>query len=555
MIDVGHTVGNYEVRSKLGEGGMGAVYLVEHPIIGRRAALKAVHPEFARNLDVVSRFINEAKAINQIGHDHIVDITDFGTTQAGDFYFIMEYLDGRSLADWIRHDGRLRPERALHVAAQIADALQASHNHGVIHRDLKPDNIFLITHNGAHDFVKVLDFGLAKLVGTDRRPAHNTRSGTVFGTPFYMAPEQCEGKVEIDHRADIYALGVILFEMVTGKLPFGGTGFGEIICKHMTVTPPAARSLVPDLPLAIDEILFRALAKNPAHRFQSMTEMRSALLDPDGYSESWESSASRHNISGRFQAARPMARSELSLPPPVRVARSSRSELSLPPPVRVARSSRGPGGGAGGRSLVTGARSTVTGVGEIAGSRVDAIPRARYGAKVALAVTAVVAVVILQTSGLRRPVAGVVAAAQALRRPSLVRLSFGSDPEGADVIRADGVRLGKTPLTTDVLSADVPSIYVLHKSGYSSKTVSVVPNLPTQVFTALPREVAAAAPVIATAPPAVISPAAAPLVTRPVRRAQARRPPPVVLTSTAPSTLRPEPMPVDEDGVLEPTIH
>jgi hypothetical protein len=201
----------------------------------------------------------------------------------------------------------------------------------------------------------------------------------------------------------------------------------------------------------------------------------------------------------------------------------------------------------------------VTGVGEIAGSRVDEIPRARYGAKVALAVTAIVAVVILQTSGLRRPVAGVVAAAQALRRPSHVRLSFGSDPEGADVIRADGVRLGKTPLATDVLSADVPTVYVLHKSGYSSKTVAVVPNLPTQVFTALPREVAAAAAVVAAAPPAVIAPAsaAAPaaVMTRPVRRAQARRPPPVVLTSTAPSTLRPEPMPIDEDGVLEPTIH
>ncbi len=535
MIEVGHTVGNYAVRAKLGEGGMGTVYLVEHPVIGRRAALKAVHPEFARNLEVVSRFINEAKAINQIGHDHIVDITDFGTTQAGDFYFIMEYLDGRSLADWIRHDGRLRPERALDVAAQIADALQASHNHGVIHRDLKPDNIFLITHNEAHDFVKVLDFGLAKLVGPDRRPAHNTRSGTVYGTPFYMAPEQCEGKVEIDHRADIYALGVILFEMVTGKLPFGGTGFGEIICKHMTVAPPAARSLVPDLPLAIDEILFRALAKDPAHRFQSMAEMRSALLDPDGYSGTWESTASRHNISGRFQAARPMAR----------------SELSLPPPVRVARSSRGPG-----------ARSLVTGVGEIAGSGVDPIPRAHYGAKVALAITAVAAVVILQTSGLRRPVAGVVAAAQALRRPSLVRLSFGSDPEAADVIRADGVRLGKTPLSIEVLYEEKPTVYVLHKSGYSSKTVAVVPNLPTQVFTALPREVAATAPVVAVAPAAVVAPtsAAAPLVARPVRRSQGRRPP-VVLTATAtstsptPSTRQPQPMPVDEDGVLEPTIH
>jgi hypothetical protein len=282
VIEIGQSVGNYVVQAHLGEGGMGVVYLVEHPVIGRKAALKVIHPEFARNHEVVSRFITEAKAINQIGHEHIVDITDFGRTDAGDFYFIMEYLQGVALSDLIRTGPRFVPERALRICAQIADALQASHDHGVIHRDLKPDNIFLIPHGEDPDFVKVLDFGLAKLINPSATttPTHSTGVGLVLGTPYYMAPEQCEGTVEIDHRADVYALGVILFELLTGKVPFGGNGYRTIMLHQMTTPAPAARSLVPDLPPALDAILARALAKKPAERFQSMAELRAALLDP-----------------------------------------------------------------------------------------------------------------------------------------------------------------------------------------------------------------------------------------------------------------------------------
>ena len=146
MIEIGQTVGNYIVNAQLGEGGMGVVFLAEHPVIGRKAALKVIHPHYARSHEVVSRFITEAKAVNQIGHEHIVDITDFGSTDAGDFYFAMEYLEGSALSDLIQNGPRFSPERAMRICAQIADALQASHDHGVIHRDLKPDNIFLVTH-------------------------------------------------------------------------------------------------------------------------------------------------------------------------------------------------------------------------------------------------------------------------------------------------------------------------------------------------------------------------------------------------------------------------
>ena len=216
MIDIGHTIGNYKITAKLGEGGMGVVYLAEHPVIGKKVAMKAIHPELSKNSDVVSRFITEAKAVNQIGHEHIVDIADFGNTPEGEFYFVMEYLQGESLSDRLKRDKRIPVHQAMSVGAQIADALNASHQQGIIHRDLKPENIFLCNRGPSRDFVKVLDFGLAKLTQAEQKVTHKTRTGSVMGTPYYMSPEQCEGKTEIDYRADIYSLGVLIFEMLSG---------------------------------------------------------------------------------------------------------------------------------------------------------------------------------------------------------------------------------------------------------------------------------------------------------------------------------------------------
>ena len=311
MIDVGHTVGNYRITAMLGQGGMGTVFLAEHPVIGSKVALKAIHPEFAGSAEVFARFVNEAKAVNQIGHDHIIDITDFGTATTGDYYFMMEYLEGDTLSGAIKRDGPFPPARALNIAAQIADALDASHGHGVIHRDLKPENVFLIERDGVQDFVKVLDFGLAKLTNPDDFATYESRAGAVMGTPFYMSPEQCEGRPNIDHRADVYALGVILFEMLTGMVPFGGEGFGAIIVKHVTVPPPAARSIVPDLPASMDSILFRSLAKEPGQRFQTMAEFREALLDPERYGAADPApSRSSPDLAVRVREAEPMARTD-----------------------------------------------------------------------------------------------------------------------------------------------------------------------------------------------------------------------------------------------------
>src|SRR3954453_13835629 len=209
---LGQTIGNYLVTQKLGEGGMGAVYLAEHPSIGKKVALKVLHSEFSTDQEVTRRFFHEAKAVNDIGHPNIVDIVDFGILQTAGGreqlgYFIMEYLAGLTLSQLIRAEAPLPPERALGIALQVADALSASHRCGIVHRDLKPDNIILLQRGRERDFVKLLDFGIAKLAGS-ANGSQRTKTGLVMGTPAYMSPEQCEGRATVDHRTDVYALGI-----------------------------------------------------------------------------------------------------------------------------------------------------------------------------------------------------------------------------------------------------------------------------------------------------------------------------------------------------------
>ncbi len=286
---IGQTVGNYLVTQKLGEGGMGSVYLAEHPTIGKKVALKVLHAEFATNSEVVDRFFNEAKAVNSIAHPNIVDIVDYGVIQTGPrgadqlVYFIMEYLAGQTLSQVIRAEAPLPPERALTIALQVADALSASHRAGIVHRDLKPDNIILIQRGRDPDFVKLLDFGIAKLT-TDGRTGGRTRTGLVLGTPAYMSPEQCEGSAKVDHRTDIYALGICLYEMLVGRVPFIGEGYGEILVQHLTqkpIEPSRYRMMSPH----VEQVVLKALEKRQEMRYPNMDEMIRAMADPVGYVE------------------------------------------------------------------------------------------------------------------------------------------------------------------------------------------------------------------------------------------------------------------------------
>jgi serine/threonine-protein kinase len=282
-LTAGQAFGNYRILSRVGVGGMGMVFLAEHPHIGKKVALKVIHRELAGNKEVVSRFLNEARAVNQIGNEHIVEIHDFGQTDNGEHFFIMEYLEGKTLAmELARHERGIAVTRALHIGAQIASALAAAHAYAIVHRDLKPDNVMLIERLGDRDFVKLLDFGLAKfLADSDSRKL--TAAGVVLGTPQYMSPEACESRPGLDHRSDIYSLGILLFQMLTGIVPFGGDSMGEVLVKQVAQPPPALRGINPDIPPAVEQVVLRCLAKDPAARFQDMAHLRDALLDPTHY--------------------------------------------------------------------------------------------------------------------------------------------------------------------------------------------------------------------------------------------------------------------------------
>jgi tRNA A-37 threonylcarbamoyl transferase component Bud32 len=282
VLSEGQAIGNYRILSKIGTGGMGAVYLAEHPLIGKKVALKVIHRELSSNKEVIQRFFQEAKAVNKIGNEHIIEVHDFGQSSEGDHFYIMEYLEGRTLASLLGREKVLPTTRALHIGAQIASALSAAHTAGVIHRDLKPDNIMLVARLGDPDFVKVLDFGLAKFFSGGGAVAL-TAAGVVLGTPQYMSPEACESKKDVDHRTDIYAVGILLFQMMCGQLPFDGETMGEVLVKQVTQAPPAPRGFNGAVPPSVEQIILRCLAKQPDRRFPTMLALRDALMNPDAY--------------------------------------------------------------------------------------------------------------------------------------------------------------------------------------------------------------------------------------------------------------------------------
>jgi serine/threonine protein kinase len=256
----------YRVRALIGEGGMGRVYEAEHAQIGRRVAVKVLHPVYSRTPEVVERFRREARAASKIGHPNIVDVTDSGTTADGCVYFIMEFLEGVDLAKVITDQGALDVWRALGIASQICKALAAAHAQGIIHRDLKPENIFLVPREGNADFVKVLDFGIAKNAELEEvRADRLTHPGMAMGTPEYMAPEQAAGK-PYDHRIDVYSIGAILYEMLCGVPPYEGDNFMEILTKKATQDPVAPRELRPELMPEVESLCQYALANRPEDR-------------------------------------------------------------------------------------------------------------------------------------------------------------------------------------------------------------------------------------------------------------------------------------------------
>ncbi len=270
---IGELLGSYRITQKLGAGALGVVYLAEHPLIGRKVAIKLLQPEFSSEPEVVARFFNEARATTQIGHPGLVDILDFGHHASGAAYIVMEFLPGDTLGQMIERQGMLPAELLSALAMQIASAVGAAHSRNIVHRDLKPDNVILVPDQ-SYPFglkAKVLDFGVAKIAGAEG--AAKTRTGHIMGTPMYMAPEQCTGIGLVDHRADVYALGCMMFEMACGRPPFGGNGVWDLLQAHQTRAPARLTMIVPTLPPALEHVIMRALEKRPEHRQQSMDEV------------------------------------------------------------------------------------------------------------------------------------------------------------------------------------------------------------------------------------------------------------------------------------------
>ncbi|HWO22986.1 MAG TPA: serine/threonine-protein kinase [Kofleriaceae bacterium] len=274
----GQTIGGYRILDKLGEGGMGKVYAAAHELLGKKVAIKVLLPQHSQNAELVQRFFNEARAATRINHPGIVEIFDFGRDQDGSAYIVMEYLRGESLAARLEREHTLSPAMVMRIIGQVTNALGQAHREGIIHRDLKPDNIFLVPDPDVigGERAKILDFGIAKLT-EDATAGVKTRAGVVIGTPTYMAPEQFRAASSVDHRADIYALGVVLYEMLTGRPPFMAEGLMAMMEMHMFESPPPPRSLVPALSQALEQVVLRALAKRPEDRQASAEELAREL--------------------------------------------------------------------------------------------------------------------------------------------------------------------------------------------------------------------------------------------------------------------------------------
>jgi len=256
---------------------MGTVWVGEHTLLGRRAAIKVLLPEFTSREEIVQRFFNEARAVTAISDPGIVQVFDFGHA-LGSAYIVMELLEGEAMDVRLRRIGRFAPVDAMRLMAQVATSLGAAHAKGVIHRDLKPENIYIVGDPAVTggERTKILDFGIAKLAGDDNSGV-KTRTGMVMGTPVYMSPEQCRGAAGIDARSDIYALGCVLFTMVCGKPPFESEATGDLIIMHVRDAPPIASSIVPGLPPVLDAVIARCLEKDPARRFQTTAELVQGL--------------------------------------------------------------------------------------------------------------------------------------------------------------------------------------------------------------------------------------------------------------------------------------
>ncbi|MGH1344098.1 MAG: serine/threonine-protein kinase [Nannocystales bacterium] len=302
----------YRLQKRIGEGAMGWVFLAEHLEIGKKVAVKVLRPSLCKLPEAVRRFRREARSASQIGSRHIVDVTDFGTTPNGAAFYVMEYLhDGEDLAALIKRDGKVPWMRVVNMLKQLCVALQAAHDDGIIHRDVKPANFYRMEFEGNPDFIKVLDFGIARL--SSPKDSIITATGVIMGTPDFMAPEQAQGK-HVDARADIYSLGACAYSLLTGRPPFVGANEYDVIYKQLNEDPDPPGQVFPagGIPAWLDDAVLHAMRKDPEDRFQSMKEFLAALEDAGsqalatGRNEAAAEQAPTKRAKPRLPSKRPM---------------------------------------------------------------------------------------------------------------------------------------------------------------------------------------------------------------------------------------------------------
>jgi serine/threonine protein kinase len=445
---IGQRFGNYRALSLIGEGGMGTVYLAEHPDIGRRVAVKVLLPELSANKQLLQRFLNEARAANAIHHPNIIEILDSGTTPEGVPYLVMELLEGETVSSRLRRLGPFSIPAALELAYQAASAVGAAHRKGIVHRDLKPDNLFIIPDPSepTRERIKVLDFGIAKLLTVPQGDALRTRTGTLMGTPVYMSPEQCRGTREVDHRSDVYSMGVILFEMVCGRPPFYSQGFGELVNLHLNAPPPPPRTIKPDVPEAVEAIILRALAKAPEQRFASMEELQQAIKAASDGTFTVRG-VSRPELLGGTLPAMNTPSGTVSLPVASTTFSHGTGEKSPPPRSRNI-----------GRMFLAGLAALIIGGGA-------GMLRGHLRAKPAVKPPAVAAA--LPDAAALPPAEKPPQAASAELTFPKVRLEMASRPAGAKVVdTVDGEVLGTTPFHVELARSEAELQLRFEKAGY-----------------------------------------------------------------------------------------
>jgi eukaryotic-like serine/threonine-protein kinase len=449
--------GRYLIERRVGEGGMGVVYAGRHKVIDKRVAIKVLRRDMANDDELNERFLQEARAASAIGNPHIVDISDFGRLPDGSTYFVMELLDGQSLSDVLAQaKGPLPVPRLCHIAKQIAQGLAAAHAASIVHRDLKPDNVMLINRGTERDFVKILDFGIAKVGGGTKKM---TRAGSVFGTPHYMSPEQAAGAV-VDHQTDVYALGVILYEMASGRVPFDADNFMGILTQHMYKAPAPIRALVPevDIPAGLEAIILKCLTKKPEGRYAGMDALVADLakLDRGVLPDAVQEMMAR---SGGFNVPADYFRAAASMPVPVPATPSSAPK-------------RWP--------LYAAIAASATLVGMVGVVVIAKVPVSKAQPTPASLVPSVVPPIVNPPGPVPGPSATVAALASAAPRV-LREVLVSVVPSDATVTR-DGTVLGQSPVALHLGEGEDAAL-VLDRKGFKTKDVTVNASEPKQTFT------------------------------------------------------------------------